>query len=242
MIKLVNVNLFEREEFGLKDVNFSLGHKDRVHCNLEDKDQLNSLFGILEGRYRPESGRVFYDRLKPHTQSDRLLMGGKVYDVTAEKYWVLSQEVLFFGGEKRYKRSFLEQLKCRSLRHFPVYKLKGDDRLKFTLLALLFQPKGLILISDLLTAKLDEDMLEILRLLHCQSGCIIVYASCGDEAKERIDWLTGERPLRQLAPPWDQREEPNLNQREELSADLREEQNEPSIGQEEDKSVDPKDE
>ncbi len=209
MIKIVNLNLFSQEEFGLKDVNLSLEHKDRVHCKLEDPDQLNSLFGILEGRYRPDSGRVFYDRLKPHTQSDRLLLGGKVYDETAEKYWVLKNEVFFLGGEKKYKRSYLEQLKCRSIRHFPVYKLKGEDRLKFTLLALLFQPKGLILISDLLSSELDEDMLEILRLLHCHSGCIICYASCGDDAEERVNWLHKEKPLRQLAPPWDRREEPN---------------------------------
>ena len=215
MIKLLNVDLFPKEEFGLREVNFTLNHKDRVHFKLQDPDQLNSLFGILEGRYRPQLGRVFFDRDRPHTQSDRLLLGDKVYTQTVGKYWVLNNDVFFLGGEKKYKMTYMDNLKCKSIRHFIVHKLRGDEKLKFALLALLFQPNGLILISKLFLEKLDADMMEVFHLIHQFSGTIICYASVNGEGQDMIDQLHEQREIRTLEPPdWEQKEYKNVEAEE----------------------------
>ncbi|MDH5561436.1 MAG: hypothetical protein OEY59_11360 [Deltaproteobacteria bacterium] len=148
IIRYRNVSLFADEPFGLKDISFDLLERKKYHLEVETEEQLNSFLGLLEGRYKEQSGIIRVEK-KGVTQSDRQLLGGKVYSKEAGSWLGLKQEFFFFDGKNRSKTSFINDISAKHIRFFPIYKLKGVDKIKFALLALTFQESGLILISRL---------------------------------------------------------------------------------------------
>ncbi|MDT8445599.1 MAG: hypothetical protein RRB13_01725 [bacterium] len=188
--QLSNIDLFAGEEFGLQRVSLEIESGRRYHLLFDHRDQLNCLFGILEGRYRPDRGVVTKAR-EYLCQSDRLLLGEKVYRRHAGGYLALESEPFTrLGGRRTAKRHLMEQIKAWHLRHFPIYKLHGEDKLRFVLCALAFQESGLILISELHKRPLDPPMQELFRQMLTQSEAAVVVASCADETSAEAEgWL-----------------------------------------------------
>ena len=163
-IKLTNVSLFSREEYGIRDVNFKILKKKRYHMILKNYDHMNAILGILEGRYQPDIGVIYKDD-DFFLQSDRLLLGDKVITQEASRWLNLKSAFFFFNGRSRSKQTFIENLKARQVTYFPVYKLKREEKIKFTLLSLLFQGRGIILISELFLKSLSNIQQEHLEIL-----------------------------------------------------------------------------
>jgi hypothetical protein len=179
LIKFRDVALFKDQPFGISGVSFDITFKRRVHLELETQAQLNTLAGILEGRYQEDSGIVY--RQRPlFIQSDRQLLGDKIYDRPVDKWLQLADERFFYGGRQRLKRTFLETLQAKHLHHFQIYRLRGEDRIKFALLSLTFQETGLILISRLLTQPLNERMRDHLIDLIIASECTVCLLTSRD--------------------------------------------------------------
>lgn len=163
-IKLTNVALFSREEYGVRDINFKLLKKKRYHMILKNYDHMNAILGILEGRYQPDIGVIYKDD-DFFLQSDRLLLGDKVITQEASKWLNLKSTFFYFDGRSRSKQTFIENLNARQVTYSPVYKLKREEKVKFTLLSLLFQGRGIILISDLFFKSLNDVQRETFKRL-----------------------------------------------------------------------------
>lgn len=175
-IKLTNVSLFAREEFGIRDVNFKLLKKKRYHLEFESYDKMNAVLGILEGRYQPDVGVIYKDD-DFFLQSDRLLLGDRVISQEASTWLNLKSSFFTFEGRSRSKQTFIEKLKARQVTYYPVYKLKGEEKIKFTLLSLLFQGRGIILLSQLFLQPLNDVQVEHLKILMEKSHNTVCFAT-----------------------------------------------------------------
>lgn len=200
MIRLINLSFFPEEEFGLNRINLTLEDYGRYLIHLDHQDQTKGLLGILEGRYHPHGGIVDFGDKRPFVQSDRQLLGEKVYSQEAGSYWLLKDPVFYLGGKRSNKFFYLDELRAKSLRHFPIYKLRGEERLKFCLLSLLFQEKGLILLSEIFLKELTEPMRRILDKIIQESRVILVMATHSVEGLETATSCFGEKNFQLLEP------------------------------------------
>jgi len=184
LIKFRDVSLFKSEDFGLIDVSFDIQQRKKIHFTLSSQEKIKTLQGLIEGRFQPASGiarraeRIFI-------QSDRLLLGDKVYTKNAGNWLKLQDEFFYFDGKRRTKRTFLDELKARHIRHFPIYRLKDEDRIKFTLLALTFQETGLLLISSLLSTSLSPTLSRHLERIVNGTHCTLCLFSALDHPPEK---------------------------------------------------------
>lgn len=175
LINFQNVSLYPDESYGLANLSFTIERSRKYFIQLETAEKLNALAGLLENRFGNYSGFVERkDRL--FVQSDRLLMGDRVYRREAKAYLAVDDQFFTFGGRKRSKFGFIETLNARRILDFPIYRLTPSDRIKFTLLALAFQESGLILISGLLTEDLDPVQQEFLKRVinQTQATCCLL--------------------------------------------------------------------
>lgn len=176
LIKLTNVSLFSREEYGIRNINFKILKKKRYHLEFQTYDHMNAVLGILEGRYKPDVGVIDKDD-EFFIQSDRLLLGDRVISQEASVYLNLKSSFFRFDGRRRSKENYIKNLRARQITYFPVYKLKGEEKIKFTLLSLLFQGRGIILLSELFFKTLTEAQLLHLHLILEKSHNTICYAT-----------------------------------------------------------------
>ncbi len=172
-LQSIGVCVFSKESFGLSKLNFTLerGKKYKFICH--DKEKYQTLLGMLEGRYKPERGILNRTGI---IQSDRLLLGQKIYTRTVSRYLALKRSpAFFFHGQKKHKILYMQNLRASYLQTFPIYRLKGIDRLKFVLLALCFQETGYIILSSLLYQELDSLFIDFLEeiFLHTQTTVIV---------------------------------------------------------------------
>lgn len=178
LVEFKNVSLFKEQPFGIKNISFKIERGRKYHLSLNHPEKVKSVSGLIEGRYRKESGYI--ERAsRLFIQSDRLLMGEKQIMKEANKFLAMDSEMFGFGGRRRSKFGFIQTLKAKHLLDYPVYKLKGTDRIKFTLLALAFQETGLILISQLLGESLEEDQQEFLLRIISQTHTTCCLVSSG---------------------------------------------------------------
>jgi hypothetical protein len=175
-----NVSLFAKEEFGISGVSFKLFGRKKYRIVVDSADQKNCILGLLENRYRPDSGLIRReDNL--FFQSDRLLMGDRVISETAEEYLGMKHPQFRLDGRKRSKLFFVDELKAKQILFYPVYKLKGEDKQKFALLSLLFQSSGLILVSDLFTRDLKPRLRELMLEVFQKTGNTLCIVTCIDD-------------------------------------------------------------
>ncbi len=197
LIKFLNVSLYKDQEFGICDVNFELQKYRNYHFILPNRDKLETLLGLLEGRFQPQAGIVHsYGRI--FSQSDRLLLGDKVYSQNTGNFLKLKDEHFYFEDRKRSKQTFLHDLKARHIRHFPIYKLKGEDRLKFVLLALTFQENGIIFISELLYAELPTYLKSHFHRFIRGTQCALCLMTIADQPLSHLDKLFEDTTLQEL--------------------------------------------
>ncbi len=170
LLTFQNVSLFADREFGISRLNIDIQQRKKYHIIFETQDRLNVVLGLIEGRYRKNSGIIFR-KGKVFVQSDRLLLGDKVYSQQAGKWLALADQFFYFGGKRRTKQHFMDLLRAKHIRLLPIYKLRGDDKIKFTLLSLMFQENGIMAISRLpatpLSNSLQEHLYRIIKETHC---------------------------------------------------------------------------
>jgi len=170
VLQFRDVSLFENEEFGISKLNLSIHLRKKYHIFVENHDKLNTLLGLIEGRLNAQkgfiqkSGRLF-------TQSDRLLLGDKVYAKNAGDWLALKDNWFYFNNKRKSKYSVLDSIRAKHIQHLPIYKLNETEKIKFTLMSLMFQESGMILISRLQTLQLSEQLTEMLNRIiqgtHC---------------------------------------------------------------------------
>ncbi|MBU2510256.1 hypothetical protein KJ966_02925 [bacterium] len=187
LLNFKKVSLFEKEQFGICNISFEIERHRKYHLIANSEEQLNSLAGLIEGRYQKHSGHI--ERApRLFIQSDRLLMGEKTYSQNAGKWLALQSEFFKFGNRTRSKYYFIQTLKAGHLVEYPIYKLKDDDRIKFALLALAFQESGIILISKLLTQTLNDELRGFLHQIIRDTNTTVCLLTCSK------DWnLKGEQ-------------------------------------------------
>ncbi len=166
-----NVSLYKKHEYGIADVNFTFKQGGKYHFILNTDEQITTLSGLIDGRFQKDSGYI-NRKDKLFVQNDRLLMGDKTYIKNVDRWLALDREFFMFGKKKRSKRGIMELIKARHIRYLPIYKLKDEDKLKFTLLSLAFQESGIIIISRLLTLQLSEILQTFLDRLLNETHCI----------------------------------------------------------------------
>jgi hypothetical protein len=169
LLSFQKVSLFKDKPFGITGVSFEIERNRRYYLHTDLPERLNTIAGLVEGRYSKETGYI-ERKEKLFLQSDRLLLGEKIYEKKVGQWLALGSEFFNFGNRQRSKFGMIQSLNAAYLMDRPIYKLKGEDRIKFTLLALAFQESGIILISSLLTQDLDtsykEFLLRIIRESH----------------------------------------------------------------------------
>lgn len=180
LLSFRNVSLFKDEPFGLSNITFDIERHRKYHLITKGEEQLNTLAGLMEGRYRKQSGYIERDS-KLFIQSDRLLMGDKIYQETAGKWLAVRSEFFRFGNKTRSKFGFIQQLNARYLLDYPIYKLQGNDRIKFALLALAFQETGIILISKLPTLDLNDLFNDFLHRIIKDTNTTVCLLSYGND-------------------------------------------------------------
>ena len=150
-----NVYLFREEPFGVENISFTIERHRKYKIILKSAEQLNTLAGLLEGKYQKQGGHI--DR-KPDlfVQSDRKLLEENPFDKTPRRKLAMQSEFFNFGGRQRTKFGFIQRLKAKHLLDYPIHKLTGKDRVKYALLAMTFQESGLILISQLLMEPISQ--------------------------------------------------------------------------------------
>jgi len=180
-----NVSFFADKEYGVSRVNLDILLRKKHHVILENRDKLNSLLGLFEKRYKPDTGTI-YQKGRLFVQSDRLILGDKVYKQIAGKWLALHEEFFYFANKRRSKSYFVDLLRAKHIRHFPIYKLKGEDRLKFALLSLTFQESGLMLISKLLVTELSEAHKDYLEKIISDTHCTLCLFTSNDKPADQF--------------------------------------------------------
>jgi len=184
LIKFRDVSLYKEKEFGISGVSFDIEKRKKFHFTLATQEKLNTLQGIIEGRFKPDGGIVH--RSDPiFIQSDRLLLGDRIYTKNVAQWLNLQDAFFYFDGKRRSKQVFLNELKARHIRHFPIYRLKGEDRIKFALLALTFQETGLLLISTLLNTELPPTLAQHLERVVNGTYCTLCLFSALDHPPDK---------------------------------------------------------
>lgn len=194
LVQLSNVSFYPEEPFGLKRINLELHWGKRYLLQMDDPEQLSAVLGILEGRYKADGGVVYKTR-EYVCQSDRLLLEDRVYRKKMGPYLAVDgQPFMNFGGRRRSKQILMEGMKAWSLRHFQIYRLRGEEKTKFALLALGFQETGLLIVSKLQTRDFSEPMEAFFRDVIDSSPCTILVALAGDDLKKPLPpWIDLER-------------------------------------------------
>ncbi len=177
LLKFKNICLFKDQPYGINKLTFKIERGRKYLFQTKSEDQLNTLAGLIEGRFRKQSGLI--ERAdKLFIQSDRLLMGDKVYSQTVKEWLLLSNDLFQFGTRRRSKFGIIQTIKAKHLVDYPIYKLRGTDKIKFTLLALAFQEKGIILISKLQTLDLERSLQQFLQRIIDETHttcCLLTY-------------------------------------------------------------------
>lgn len=207
LLEFRNVSLFKDKPFGVSGISFIIRPQGRYVMRVDNGQALETLAGLIEQRFKKQSGYV-ERKDKLFVQSDRLLLGEKEYDKTPRKYLALSNEFFKFGGKQRSKTGFIETIRAKTYLDFPIYKLDPAHRLKFTLLALAFQETGIVLISHLLTKDLDADESRLLWRIINESHaacCLIHYGQVKDELfssiKREVETIDFRSPAAQTSKP-----------------------------------------
>ncbi len=188
LLTFSDVSLYPDDPFGISKIDLSIKKGKKQLIYLPDREKLKTLLGLLEGRYRPQSGviRKFNDFF---IQSDRQLMGDKVYTKTAERWLALGADSFFFDGRQRSKFGFIEQLKAKHILHLPIHKLRGEEKTKITLLSLLFQGSGLILVSKLFETPMEPSSKSLFSKILTKSGLSLVGLTTDHELSSKFDCL-----------------------------------------------------
>lgn len=178
LLRFQKVSLFKEEPFGISELSFEIERGRKYGILTNSEEQLNTLVGLLEGRFQKESGYL-ERKSKLFLQSDRLLLGDKVFSQTAEKWLALKSEFFQFGGRRRSKFGFIQTLNAKSILDYPIYKLDAAGKTKFALLALAFQESGITLISTLNSKKLPQEQSVYLERLvkETNTTCCLVFFS-----------------------------------------------------------------
>lgn len=155
LLSFQNVSLFKNKEYGSLRLNFDIRLNKKYHFIVETDEKLNTLLGLIEGRFQNDSG-IIERKEKLFVQSDRLLLGDKAYSKKVDEWLALRSEFFIFNGRRKSKQAIIELLKAKHIKYFPIYKLTGEDKIKFTLLSLTFQGSGLLVFSRLLNIELSE--------------------------------------------------------------------------------------
>jgi hypothetical protein len=194
LIDFIDVSLYPDKPFGLDKINFVVkrGKKQLVHVSNSEK--LNTLLGILENRYQPQSGLIRKFG-KCFVQSDRLIMGDRVYPQIVGKWLGLSADSFYFEGRRRSKFGFIGQLKAKSILHLPLYKLTEEQKIKATLLAFIFQGSGLILISRLLEIELPPLLDGIFQRILVGTNLTTVVVTTENTITSRLEHLNSYRQI-----------------------------------------------
>jgi len=194
LVQLSNVSFYPDEPFGLNRVNFDLLWGKRYVLKMNDPEQLSAVLGILEGRYKADGGVVYKTR-EYLCQSDRLHLEDRVYRKKLGPYLAVeAQPFMNFGGRRRSKQILMEEMKAWHLRHFQIYRLRGEEKTKFSLLALGFQESGLLIISQLQKREFTEPMEAFLHDMIETSPCTILLAIAGEDLKKPLpEWVDLER-------------------------------------------------
>ena len=184
-----NVSLFESQSFGISRVNLDILQGKKYHFIADNDEKLNTLLGLLENRFNPDSG-VLYRKDRLFVQSDRLILGDKIYEQHAAKWLALNDEFFFFGSKRRSKTYFIDALQAKHIRYLPIFKLKGEDRLKFVLLSLTFQETGLLLISKLLITPMADIYMDYLeRLVHDTHCTLCLFSTALNPPSQHTELL-----------------------------------------------------
>ena len=162
----------ENSDFGVTDISFKLYNKQKYIFNIKSKEILQCVVGLLEKRYPAERGFIKRED-DLFMQSDRLLLEDRVISNVTYNWLGMGNDFFYLAGIRKSKRYYVDLLKAKDILHYPVYKLKKDDKIKFVLLSLLFQKNGLILISKLLNIELNENMKHVLSKILIDSHKII---------------------------------------------------------------------
>ncbi len=170
LLSFQNVSLFKNEEYGSLRLNFDIRQNKKYHFTVETEEKLNTILGLVEGRFQNDSG-IINRKEKLFVQSDRLLLGDKVYSKQVDKWLALRSEFFVFNGRRKSKQAILESLKAKHIKSLPVYKLIGEDKIKFALLSLAFQGSGLLVISKLLNIELSDITRPFLARLIRETSC-----------------------------------------------------------------------
>lgn len=183
-----NVSCFPEEEFGLSRISFKIERHKNYYFKLKSDDQLKCLLSLIEKRFKAESGYI--DRCNClFFQSDRQLMGDKIYDREVGSWFDLNDSFFYFDGRRRSKEAFIDKLKFKSHKYSLIYKLRGKDKLKFAILSMVFQGRGIIFISQLLKEELPEEVFELLCRLIKGSDCAVCLLTSEESKTELIDSL-----------------------------------------------------
>ncbi len=189
LLKFQKVSLFREKPFGISRVSFDIERNRKYLIHIDNPEKLNTLAGLIEGRFQKESGYIEHQE-KLFIQSDRLLLGEKIYDKTPRRWLALGSEFFKFGARQRSKFGMIQKLKAKHLLDFPIYKLRGEDRIRFTLLSLCFQESGIILISELLNRDLDDTQREFLvRIIRDTSTTCCVLTSSPGWIEEELEQI-----------------------------------------------------
>ena len=197
MIRFRNIDFYANEEFGLKDISFTVKDGERVELVVSHEDQRTGIAGLLTGRFHPQAGRIYREENNNSIGFDVDLLGGKVITEGVSRFWRLCKPEFEFQGRTKQKFVYIDLLRAKGLISFTVNRLRGEERLKFALLALLFQTQGLILLAELPKKDLTPAMLEVLQLLHQHAAPPIVYLRLEGETMPHLAGLAALKPIRQ---------------------------------------------
>jgi len=172
LVAFHRVCFMESDDFGVSDVSFKLFNKKKYLFSIGNKDTIQCVMGLMEKRYQAERGIIKReDNL--FIQSDRLLLEDRVISKMTDTWLGINSDFFYLAGVRKSKRFYVDLLKAKNILHYPVYKLKKDDKIKFVLLSLLFQKSGLILINKLLNMELDKNMKHVLHKILFESHNLI---------------------------------------------------------------------
>ena len=187
LLKFRNVSLFKNEPYGISRISLEIERGRKYRISVENEEQLNTLTGLLEGRFRKQSGLI--ERAdKLFIQSDRLLLGDKVYSQTVKEFLFLRNDFFQFGGRRRSKFGFVQTIKAKHMVDYPIYKLRDSDKIKFALLAMAFQERGIILISQLHRLNLTPPLQQFLQRIidETYTTCCLITSP---EQASQTPWL-----------------------------------------------------
>lgn len=183
LLSFRNVSYLPDKEFGITRISFDLYSGKKYHLIAENTETLSTLLGLLEKRLKADSGFIEHTS-KLVIQSDRMLLGDKVYSRKVASWLALKEPFTYFEGHRMAKETFMEELHAKSLRHFPIHSLNKKEKIKFALLSMIFQESGIILINQFFHIALStQENIMFSRFLR-GSHCTLCLCSIKNEASE----------------------------------------------------------